>query len=452
MRNSPVLEQQKQELEKEELGKRILASVRNELYLKLKYLDLALGNLPFAAGKAKPAGTDGGRLLFEPDSLMRLYQRNRAMAVRLYLHTLLHCLFCHPFERKEREEDLWSLACDVAVEALIEEMNLKCAHVSSGAFRKSCIARLRDALPVLTAEGICREFQKMKLSDMEKERWIREFHLDDHSLWEQKQNSGVQNPDRNRWEDIRDRMQTEIALFSREASEGEGDLLEQLRISSRPRYNYREFLRKFTALREEMQVDPDSFDYIFYHYGMSLYGNMPLIEPQETREVRRIEEFVIVIDTSMSCRGELVERFLEETYQVLSETESFFKNARIHILQCDERVQSDVLLQSAEELKQYMGHFTLKGGGGTDFRPAFAYVEEQMAARHYGRLRGLLYFTDGYGIFPVKMPPFETAFVFLQSQYRDVDVPPWAIKLILGEHNLPEARSRQKNESGGEML
>ena len=42
------------------------------------------------------------------------------------------------------------------------------------------------------------------------------------------------------------------------------------------------------------------------------------------------------------------------------------------------------------------------------------------------------------GIFPVKMPPFETAFVFLQNQSRDVDVPPWAIKLILGENDLTE--------------
>lgn len=436
MWNSPILEQQKNSLEKEDLGRRILASARNELYLKLKLLDLALGSLPFSAGQAEPAGTDGEALYFTPDSLMRLYQKNRSYVIRIYLHILLHCLFCHPFDRKGRKEELWSLACDVAVEALIDRLHLRCAHIPSGAFRKSCIARLEKELSVLTAEGICRELEKYALSDAERNRWEKEFHLDDHRLWTQGRRPGVQNPNRQRWEDIRERMQTEIALFSREASEGEGDLMEQLRISSRPRYDYREFLRKFTALREEMQVDPDSFDYIFYHYGMELYGNMPLIEPQETREVRRIEEFVIVIDTSMSCRGELVRRFLEETYQVLSETESFFKNARIHILQCDERVQSDVMLTNAGELKRYMEHFTLKGGGGTDFRPAFAYVEDQMARKRYGRLRGLLYFTDGYGVFPVKMPPFETAFVFLQNQYRDVDVPPWAIKLILGEQEL----------------
>ena len=451
MVKSPILEQQKLELEKEELGRKILASVRNELYLKLKYLDLALGSLPFVPGGTEPAGTDGGSLLFTPDSLMRLYQRNRAAVVRLYLHILFHCLFCHPFDRKGREKKLWDLACDVAVEALIDSLYLKCAHVSRGAFRGSCIARPQKELPVLTAEGIYQELERYSLSEAETARWMQEFHLDAHSLWESDPGRGAQNPNRKRWDDIRDRMQTEIALFSREASQGEGELLEQLRISSRSRYDYREFLRKFTALREEMQVDPDSFDYIFYNYGMTLYGNMPLIEPQETKEVRRIEEFVIVIDTSMSCSGELVQRFLEETFQVLSETESFFKNAQIHILQCDERVQTDVLLRNAEEMKRYMEHFTLKGGGGTDFRPAFAWVEERMAKRIYGRLRGLLYFTDGYGIFPAKMPPFETAFVFFQNQYRDVDVPPWAIKLILGEHDLTECRGgRQDHAEQGE--
>ena len=34
-------------------------------------------------------------------------------------------------------------------------------------------------------------------------------------------------------------------------------------------------------------------------------------------------------------------------------------------------------------------------------------------------------------LFPAKMPPYETAFIFMKDDYRDVDVPPWAIKLIL---------------------
>ena len=41
------------------------------------------------------------------------------------------------------------------------------------------------------------------------------------------------------------------------------------------------------------------------------------------------------------------------------------------------------------------------------------------------------------------MPAWRTAFVFLKEDYRDVDVPPWAIKLILEEEDLER---RQEDE------
>ena len=48
----------------------------------------------------------------------------------------------------------------------------------------------------------------------------------------------------------------------------------------------------------------------------------------------------------------------------------------------------------------------------------------------------MIYFTDGYGIYPERMPAWRTAFVFLEEDYRDADVPPWAIRLILNEQDL----------------
>ena len=137
----------------------------------------------------------------------------------------------------------------------------------------------------------------------------------------------------------------------------------------------------------------DSFDYAFYTYGLSLYGNMPLVEPQESREVYRVEDFAVVIDTSMSCSGELVQRFLEETYDVLSQSESFFRRVNVHVIQCDDQIRSDVVITRAEDLTDYMEHLTLKGLGGTDFRPAFEYVNGLRAAGAFARLRGLIYFT-----------------------------------------------------------
>ena len=64
---------------------------------------------------------------------------------------------------------------------------------------------------------------------------------------------------------------------------------------------------------------------------------------------------------------------------------------------------------------------------------AFAYVDEMIRQHAFEHLRGMIYFTDGRGIYPAKRPVYETAFVFMEEEYEDVDVPPWAIKIILEE-------------------
>ena len=61
----------------------------------------------------------------------------------------------------------------------------------------------------------------------------------------------------------------------------------------------------------------DEFDYIFYTYGLKLYKKMPLIEPLEYKDVKKIREFVIAIDTSGSVQGELVQTFLQKTYNIM---------------------------------------------------------------------------------------------------------------------------------------
>jgi len=231
-------------------------------------------------------------------------------------------------------------------------------------------------------------------------------------------------------------METEMESFGEEEDDSSRQLLEQVKIENRERYDYKRFLRKFAVLKEEAEVDPDSYDSIFYTYGLTLYKNMPLIEPLETREVFKIEDFVIVIDTSMSVSGELVRSFLEQTYEVLGESESYFRKINIHIIQCDEQIRSDATITSREEMEDYMKHFTLSGFGGTDFRPAFEYVNGLLNKGAFKKLRGLLYFTDGKGIYPVKMPPYETAFVFMEDQYQDISVPGWAMKVILTREDL----------------
>ena len=289
----------------------------------------------------------------------------------------------------------------------------------------------------------CRIYKILKeefLKEKELAQLEKEFYVDDHKYWANQQPDRKPNPLMSKkWGDISDGIETDLGTFSREAGAQDGDFLDQLKVENRERYDYREFLRKFAVFREELTVDPDSFDYNFYTYGLSLYGNMPLIEPLETREVKKVSEFVIVIDTSMSCSGELVRKFLEETYGVLSESESFFTKINVHIIQCDEKVHTDKKITSQKEMKDYMEHLELYGDGGTDFRPAFEWVDKLLEQHEFHNLKGMIYFTDGFGIYPKKMPPYKTAFVFMQDNYRDVDVPVWAMKLILDEDDFDKS-------------
>ena len=184
-----------------------------------------------------------------------------------------------------------------------------------------------------------------------------------------------------------------------------------------------------------MAVDGDAFDYIYYTYGLSRYGNMPLIEPPETREEKRVEQMVIAIDTSMSTSGELVREFLRCTYTILRSTETFARRLDIRIVQCDDQLRSDDAIRSMDELEAYMDAFTLHGGSATDFHPVFDHIAALQERGELTRLRGLIYFTDGMGRCPQKRPPYDAAFVFLEEPPSSFPTPPWAIRLVL---TLPE--------------
>lgn len=425
------------------LGKKILSASRDELYLGMRFLDVALSSFAYQMNTSvEPFGTDGRVMYFHPRQLGGMYRQNRILVNRGYLHMVYHCIFRHLWKEypqgdsREFTARLWNLSCDIMVGQLIDGNDHRSVRFPRSLLRRETYRRLENTDRLLTAERIFKELQKWELSEKDLGKLEQEFYVDDHCCWmnhqpdkKPDQSSDIQK----RWKNLAEQMETDLETFSKEAAEKTGDFLGQVKIENREKQDYRTFLRKFSVWREEMGIDADTFDYTFYSYGLSLYGNMPLIEPQETKEVKKIQDFVVVVDTSMSCSGDLVRKFLQQTYAVLSENDSFFRKVNVHIIQCDEQIQSDVRICNEKELKDYMETLTLFGEGGTDFRPAFAYVEELVRQGEFEDLRGLIYFTDGYGIFPQKMPGFPTAFVFMEEDYRDVDVPAWAMKLILSD-------------------
>lgn len=417
----------------------ILISSRTELSVYMRYLNLALSALRFEEKEGiQLLGTDGNTLFFSPSLLLEEYKAGRIWVNRAYLHQILHCIYRHPFRPYGNNKRLWDISCDIAMEYIIDSFRYHCVRMSGTRYRRIFYENLKGKIKIPTAQAIYKLLEPLDMSDKEYEQLEFEFRKDDHSFWAEEEKREVPLPDsaEQKWQDISEKTQTELETQAQDVSEEVEGFLEQLEVENRKKHDYRSFLRKFSIMKEEAVLDMDSYDLSFYTYGLSLYGNMPLIEYQESRESRRIEDFVIAVDTSMSCSGELVQEFLMQTYKVLKESESFFKRTNIHILQCDETIQSDEVIHSEEELEVYMQQLQLKGGGGTDFRPVFAYVGKLLEEKAFHHLKGLLYFTDGKGIYPRKRPPYDTAFVFLKEDYTDADVPPWAMKLILNPEDL----------------
>lgn len=250
------------------------------------------------------------------------------------------------------------------------------------------------------------------------------------------------------WEDIAKQVEVDLETFSREWGEEAGSLIACLRIANRKRYDYSDFLRRFSMLSEEMRINDDEFDNIFYTYGLELYGNMPLIEPLEYKETQRIRDFVIAIDTSESCQGDLVRRFLAHTFDILKAQEDFAHSVSIHVIQCDAKVQADTEITDLRDVDRFMEGFHIRGMGGTDFRPVFGYVDDLRNQGKLPSMKGLIYFTDGLGTYPEAAPDFDTAFVFMDSgELHTPSVPPWAMKVIIDEEGISRFRGKMQGNS-----
>ena len=226
-------------------------------------------------------------------------------------------------------------------------------------------------------------------------------------------------------------IRVNLQTLSRKRGSKLGRFVGELEVSTHEQVDYRDFLRQFAVQSEEMRLSDDEFDYVFYTYGLSLYGNMPLVEPLEYRDEKRIRDFVIVIDTSSSVTQDVVQQFVNTTFDVLTSESSFFQKVNVHIIQADQRVQSDTKITSLAELDRWRRNIKLFGFGGTDFRPAFTYVNDLLAAGEFDDLSGLIYFTDGWGIYPDRMPPYKTTFVFYDEDHRPELVPAWSMQITL---------------------
>jgi predicted metal-dependent peptidase len=126
-----------------------------------------------------------------------------------------------------------------------------------------------------------------------------------------------------------------------------------------------------------------------------------------------IGEIVVCIDTSGSIGDKELNEFTSEIRAIIEE----LKPALTRVMYVDSEIAHIDEFKPDDDLQ-----FAAHGGGGTDFRPPFAWLEERGITP-----KCLVYLTDGYGPFPKEEPEFPVMWCI---NNRSV-IPPHGEHLIL---------------------
>lgn len=144
-----------------------------------------------------------------------------------------------------------------------------------------------------------------------------------------------------------------------------------------PKISWKQILQRFMESCSQDDFSWQVPDRRFLHLDIYLPG----------MDSEGIEEFAIVLDTSGSTAS-LIPQFLSE----VSKITSTLKFKKLYVMYCDARVQH---VDEYEASDLPIAPKKTYGGGGTDFRPPFAWFEERCI-----NPKGLVYLTDTYGSFP----------------------------------------------------
>ena len=158
--------------------------------------------------------------------------------------------------------------------------------------------------------------------------------------------------------------------------------------------DWREFLYGYIAAhaKSTYSFSPPNMKYLYR--GICL--------PSLSSDLLRI---VVAIDSSGSVDQELLSTFMGEVSSVMQQ----YPNYEIDLITADAKIQSHRVFLPGEPLD-----YEILGGGGTDFRPVFEYID-----RHIDYPTLLIYFTDGDGRFP----EIEASYDVLWVMPDEVEVP-----------------------------
>lgn len=341
-----------------------LSDARARLLLDFPFFGALALRLVLQEDESIPTlAVDGRRMYYNPKFFLSLPPNLRRSAVA---HEVVHCAMGHIFRRGAREPLRWNQAIDYATNALLKDagMPLGDSWLYHPAFENQTAEYIYDRLPNDAGAPLCHAYQP-------------------------NEGPGRGQPDAHgTGTDDLDDLTIEWKLATIQAAKDQaarGSLSANLRKllddAIAPPVPWKDILASFMTERARDDYSwrrPNP-----YYASSGIY--LPIMDGVAMGEV------VIAMDTSGS-----VVSVLDEFGSTVKDVLASAMPSRVHLVYCDAAVNRVSTYERGETPS-----FEAVGGGGTDFRPVFDYVQE-----HGIRPACLLYLTDMYGSFPQDAPDY----------------------------------------------
>ncbi|WP_267926057.1 vWA domain-containing protein [Desulfolithobacter dissulfuricans] len=323
-------------------------------------------------------------------------------------HEVMHCALGHHARRQQRNKDRWNIACDYAVNAPLLEAGFV---LPDGALHDSSWAgysaeRIYNLLPQ-DSDGSGQSEPQPDQPDQPGQSGSgpgQSNGTDPGGCGEVRDCPGS---------DGRPATPSEIAQSEREWKTAMNQALTQAKAMGKvpggmerlvkemlePKVNWADVLRNFleTAARNDYSWLRPNRNYLARgFYTPSLYS-------------RELGDVVVAVDTSGSISQDDLNQFGSEISAILEEY-----NTTVHVIYCDYNINA-VESFSQDDLPLKLKPF---GGGGTDFRPPFQWVEDNQVTPVC-----LVYLTDLYCDRYPPEPDYPVLWVY--PQHNHWKIPEW---------------------------
>lgn len=327
----------------------------------------------------KTMGVDGEHIFWDRDFVN---QRSIKQLKGVLIHEVMHIALAHLSRKKVFHDHLkWNYACDFAINQTIRKMSS--VDIADGLYDPQ--------FENMSAEQI----YKLLPRNEELEEQTQDNFKDEHGECDDVQQQKIIKRMVNVYDNLTE-AEKERGKLPQEIER----LIKQLK---KPQFDWRKYI-KATVETIFLRTDYNSSRKSFLFQDMCGEDSFfPKLQGFENSTL------AVVVDTSGSIRDKELQDFATEIKAVAELAD------KTVVLSCDAHVHEEVTL---DKFSDVFSSIKFKGGGGTDFTPAFKYLLEKKI-----RPECLVFLTDGFGRFPDCAPNYPVIWCLTPSHLEEERFP-----------------------------